>query len=75
MRIDLHDPRVFQAIQHVKESHHTSSAKELEQVFEKVYHCKVISTNPPMHTTGYMEISEEKYQTWFLVQFGGEINE
>jgi hypothetical protein len=75
MRIDLYDPRVGQAIQYVKESHKTSNAKELEDTFEKVYHCKIISNDDPFCTEGYLEITEEKYQTWFLVQFGGEANE
>ena len=75
MRIDLYDPRVGKAILQVKERHKPASAKELEDLFENVYHCKIVSTDPVAHNTGYIEISEEKYQTWFLVQFGGEINE
>lgn len=75
MKIDLFDPRVGQAILHVKETHNIKTAKELEKLFEKVYHCKIVSTDAPMHTKGYMEISEDKYQTWFLIQFGGETNE
>ncbi len=75
MKIDLFDPRVDQAILHVKETHNIKTAKELEELFEKVYHCKIVSADAPMHTKGYMEISEDKYQTWFLIQFGGETNE
>jgi hypothetical protein len=75
MRIDLFDPRVGKALMHIKESHKTSSAKELEEVFKRVYHCEIVSTDPVGHTAGYMEISEDKYQTWFLVQFGGDNDE
>lgn len=70
MKIDLNDPRVSHALLYVKANHNVKNTKELEEVFEKVYHCKIKSTNPPMHTTGYIEISESKYQTWFLLTFG-----
>lgn len=71
MKIDLTDPRVGQAILQVEDLHKPENAKQLENVFERMYHCKIVSTDPPWHTKGYLEISEEKYQTWFLVRFGG----
>lgn len=75
MKIDLNDPRVSEALYRVKTLHKPKSAKELEEVFEKVYHCKIVSTNAPWYTQGYLQISEEKYQTWFLLNFGGEVSE
>ncbi len=75
MKIDLSDPRVGDALSHVKIAHCPKNAKELEEVFEKVYHCKIVSTDAPLHTQGYIEISEEKYQTWFLINFGGRTDE
>lgn len=75
MKIDLYDPRVSDALAYVKHSHNPKNAKELEEIFEKVYHCRIISIDAPMHTKGYMEISEDKYKTWFLINFGGENDE
>jgi hypothetical protein len=76
MIIDLTDPRVDQAIKKVKATHNTTSAKEFENIFESVYHCKIIPSidNCPWALSGYLEISEEKYQAWFLLQFGGKEN-
>lgn len=75
MKIDLRDNRVEEAVRLVNKIHCPASDKELEEVFERVYHCKIVSTDAPLHTQGYMEISEDKYYTWFLIQFGEKAND
>ncbi len=69
MIIDINDPRVDAAIKLVKENHQTKSAREFEKLFEEKYHCK-IEIDEPHCLTGRLVISEEKYQTWFSIQFG-----
>jgi hypothetical protein len=70
MNIDLLDPRVHNAIALVKETHSPNNFKELEKVLEEVYHCKIVYDDAPLYNKGHLEISEAKYQTWFLIQFG-----
>ena len=69
MKIDLNDPRVNEAISVVKKTHNTSSYKELEHVMEAQYHCKVVYEDI-YGLSGHLDITEEKYQTWFVLQFG-----
>ena len=69
MIIDIHDPRVEKAIELVKLHHPTKNYAKFEKVFEEKYHCK-IDIDEPNCLTGRLTISEEKYQTWFLIQFG-----
>ena len=69
MKINIKDPRVGAAVQLVKNKHQTASKKELNEIFEKQYHCKIVIEDE-FCTKGHLHISEEKYQTWFLVQFG-----
>lgn len=69
MIIDLKDPRVKVALDYVKQLHNTNTAKELEKVFENQYHCKIIEDDL-WCTRGHLYISEEKYQTWFILKFG-----
>lgn len=76
MRIDLHDPRVSEAIELVKQAHNVPFGKEFERIFEEKYHCKIVQDPKDIFCTqGHLDISEEKYQNWFLLQFGGEVNE
>lgn len=70
MKIDLEDPRVHQAIRLVKETHNITSSRELEKIFEEKYHCKIVMEDDPWCTRGHLFISEEKYQTWFVLKFG-----
>lgn len=71
MKIDLADSRVDQAVRLIKETHTPANSAELERIFEEQYHCKIYpDVNNPWATTGYMEISEEKYHTWFILKFG-----
>lgn len=70
MKIDLTDPRVNEAINVVKQKHNVKDIHELEQVFEEYYHCKIVYDDPPAYCKGHLDISEEKYQSWFLLQFG-----
>jgi hypothetical protein len=67
--IDIHDPRVEKAIELVKLHHTTKNHAEFENVFEEKYHCK-IEIDEPLCNEGRLIISEEKYQNWFLIQFG-----
>lgn len=69
MIIDINDARVGQAIALAKELNPGLSSREFEKVFEERYHCK-IEIDEPLCNTGRLIISEEKYQTWFLIQFG-----
>lgn len=71
MKIDLDDPRVDQAVQLIKETHKPANSAELEKIFEEQYHCKIYpDINNPWATSGYLYITEEKYYTWFMLQFG-----
>jgi hypothetical protein len=70
MKIDLNDPRVNEAVASVKQKHDIKDFFELEKVFEEHYHCKIIYEDPPAYCKGYLDIADEKYQTWFVLQFG-----
>lgn len=71
MRIDLRDPRVSQAIKLVQETHNVPFGKQFEKIFEEKYHCKIVlSPNDIFCTEGALYISEEKYESWFILQFG-----
>lgn len=70
MQVSLNDPRVDQAINVVKQKHDVKDIHELEQVFEEFYHCKIVYEDAPAYCNGHLEITEEKYQTWFVLQFG-----
>lgn len=75
MIINLTDPRVSQAVALVKETHNIPLGRAFEKIFEEKYHCRIVMEDDPWCTRGHLVISEEKYQTWFLVQFGGDIDE
>ena len=71
MRIDLSDARVGQAFSTLKAKHNEYDAVKFAKIFEDVYHCKIVADpNDPWCTTGWIEIPEEKYYTWFAIQFG-----
>jgi len=71
MRIDLKDPRVIEAITVVKETHNVPFGREFERIFEEHYHCKIVpDPNDWTCTKGHLDISEEKYANWFILQFG-----
>lgn len=70
MKIDLKDPRVDQAIALVKKEHMIPFGRAFERIFEEHYHCKIVMEDDPWCTRGHLVISEEKYQTWFLLNFG-----
>ena len=71
MRIELKDPRVSQAIKLVQETHNVPFGKQFEKIFEEKYHCKIVSDpNDMFCTQGALYISEEKYSSWFVLQFG-----
>ena len=70
MKIDLEDPRVHQAIKLVKETHNVPFGRGLEKIFEEQYHCKIVMEDDPWCIRGHLLISEEKYQTWFILKFG-----
>lgn len=71
MRIDLTDPRVGKAIDLVKKEHNIPFGRAFERIFEERYHCRIVpDPNDMLCTRGHLVISEEKYQTWFLLNFG-----
>ena len=71
MKIDLNDLRVSEAIKVVKETHNVPLGREFEKIFEEHYHCKIIpDPNDWTCTKGHLDISEEKYKNWFILQFG-----
>lgn len=72
MIIDIKDSRVEQAVKLAKELNPGLSSREFEKVFEQKYHCR-IEIDMPQCLTGRLIISEEKYKTWFLIQFGDKI--
>jgi hypothetical protein len=43
--------------------------KELEEAMEKKYHCRIVYEDV-YGLAGHLEISEEKYQNWFILTFG-----
>lgn len=65
MKIDLTDSRVGQAILQVEDLHKPKNAKQLEDVFERLYYCKIVSTDPPWNTKGYLEISFGNFKLGF----------
>lgn len=69
MKIDLFDIRVHKAIMAVKEEHNPTDYRELKRLLEEKYHCRTVYEDK-FGIKGHLEISEEKYQTWFLIQFG-----
>jgi hypothetical protein len=69
VKIDLLDIRVSQALSLIKELHKPADWRELQRLCEEKYHCKVVYEDE-FGFKGHLDISEEKYQTWFLIQFG-----
>lgn len=71
MIINIKDPRVFQAVKLVMETHKITDAREFEKLFEDKYHCTIVyDPNDPFCTAGVLHISEDKYTNWFVLQFG-----
>lgn len=71
MRINLKDPRVSEAIAMVQKVHNVPYGVEFEKIFEEHYHCKIIADpDDEFCTRGELDISEEKYTNWFILQFG-----
>lgn len=69
MRIDLNDPIAIAALNVIQERHKVSNYKELEHIMEKEYKCKIVYEDH-YGLSGYMEMPDDKYTTWFLIQFG-----
>jgi hypothetical protein len=69
VKIDLLDSRVGQALSQIKELYKPADWRELKSLCEEKYHCKVVYEDE-FGIKGHLDISEEKYQTWFLIQFG-----
>jgi hypothetical protein len=73
IRIPLSDARVSQAYAVLKEEHAHADVDSLtfSEVFEHVHRCKVIADpNDSFCLTGWLEMTDEKYYTWFAIQFG-----
>jgi len=71
MKINLKDPRVDEAIKFVKNKHNITSDKSLYEIFKKNYHCEILQESEDVFCVNrYLYIIEEKYSTWFVLQFG-----
>ncbi len=69
MKLDLNSPAAIAALKVVQEKHSTKNYKELEHVLEAEYKCRVVYEDAyGLH--GYMEMPDDKYTSWFLIQFG-----
>ena len=74
MKIDLRDPRVEVAFNTLIEKHNEYDSLRFAKLFEDVYHCKVVADQKDIFcTTGWLEIPDERYQNWFVLQFGAHI--
>jgi hypothetical protein len=70
-KISLDEARVSKALAVLKERHQVNTLEEISKIFEEVYHCRIIpDPTDPWCTSGWLEMSEEKYYTWFAIQFG-----
>jgi hypothetical protein len=69
MRINIYDKRVRTAFKTLKEYHKEYDDVKFAKLFEEYYHCKIISDDP-FGINGEIELSEDKYQTWFVLNFG-----
>jgi len=71
MRIRLNDPRVSKAYEVLKKQHNEYDAIKFAKIFENVYHCKVVADPEDVFClNGWIDIPDEKYQNWFVLQFG-----
>lgn len=71
MRIELSDPRVEQAFEVLKAKHNEYDKIKFATIFENVYHCRVVADPKDIFClTGWLEIPDEKYYNWFVLQFG-----
>ena len=71
MKIDLSDPRVEEAFALLKARHNEYDKIKFAMIFEEVYHCKVVADPTDVFClNGWLEIPDEKYQNWFVLQFG-----
>lgn len=75
MKIQISNPKVQHAIDIVRKF--KKPDQRLDEAFEKYYHCKIETDNQvdPWCLDGWIIISEEKYQTLFLLQNGFKNNE
>lgn len=71
MLINVYDDRIKSAISALEREVGFCSEKDLKELFEDRYHCKVIpDLNDPFCVNGWIDMDDEKY-TWFVLQFGG----
>lgn len=72
MILSLHDPRVNAALNSIIEKHGKLTSTEMAELLENQYHCKISYKDPLGVVDGHIEISEEKYQNWFILSFGDD---
>ena len=71
MKIPISTNNITKAIEAINPNSLNITSEQLAETFEQVYHCKIISDpNDFFCTTGWVEFEDEKYGTWFLLQFG-----
>lgn len=71
MRINIHDKRVQLAFKILKEHHKENDDTKFAKIFEEHYHCRIIpDPNDLFGLFGEIELTEDRYQSWFLLNFG-----
>ena len=72
MRLDLNSPAALAALNYVIERHSIDKDnwKLLEHTLENEFKCKVVYEDE-YGLSGYMDMADDKYTSWFLIQFGG----
>lgn len=72
MILDIADPAVLNAATILREKLKIHPSEILAEKFEEYYNCRIIrNQEDPWALSGHLEFDEEKYKTWFLLQFGG----
>lgn len=72
MNIELTNSRISRAVEVLKARHNEYDSIKFAKIFEDVYHCKIVADpNDLFCLNGWLEIPEEKYYNWFVLQFGG----
>ena len=71
--INLHSHSVMLVAIQLREELKLDPTVMITDLFEKKYNCKIIpASDDPWCLSGHVEFNEEKHQTWFLLQFGGQ---
>jgi hypothetical protein len=69
MKVNLRSRTARAAIEYVKEQYNINNYRDLEHAVEKEYKCKVVYEDS-CSVDGHLEMTDEKYISWFLIRFG-----